>query len=477
MVRSMNTANLKRRHQSWYARLRVPPSLRDAVGKSELVQALHTRDLAEANRRKHAVLAAMHAVLERARVEATLPRDSAEAFLTEARKMAEEVKAGAMTDRDAEAALDVALEDHLAAQAKRHGIDPETGHPMVSEQHTRTLQLAHKVLHSGDVALLTDSIRTYLRERAPHINKQTHAEKERQLTELAGWLGDCEVSTVTKKMAGRYVSERLLTKGHAPKTVKDTLSNLSAFWRWLEGRGVVEFNVWQGMSGTVKGSTRGTAPKRRPWTDGELLKLLQGIPTSDPLLPMVALAAYTGMRREEVASLRVEDATEDGALIVREGKSAAAVRRVPVHAALAPLVASLRDTSKDGYLIPGLLTGGMDEKRAHYAGKRFSKLKEKLGFTDSALVFHTLRNAFMQRAEEGGVPESTTKLIVGHSRQGDITYGLYSPGVKFEALREAVGKVTFGGADGFVRALAGQVKVTKKSTRRPRATVRPAAAR
>jgi integrase len=221
------------------------------------------------------------------------------------------------------------------------------------------------------------------------------------------------------------------------------------------------------MSGTVKGSTRGTAPKRRPWTDEELLKLLQGIPTSDPLLPMVALAAYTGMRREEVASLRVEDATEDGALIVREGKSAAALRRVPVHPALQPLVKSLRDSSRDGYMIPGLLTGGMDAKRAHYAGKRFSKLKEKLGFTDPALVFHTLRNAFMQRAEEGGVPESTTKLIVGHSRQGDITYGLYSPGVKFEALREAVGKVTYGAADGLVRELAGRVMITRKSMRRP----------
>lgn len=464
----MNKANLKLRHQAWYARLRVPPSLRPVVGKSELVQSLHTRDLAEANRRKHAVLAAMHATLERARVEATLPRDSAEAFLAEARKLAEEVKAGALRPEDAEVALDVAIEDHLAVQAKHHGIDPHTGHPMVSERHTRTLQLAHKVLHSGDVALLKESIRVYLKEREPHINKQTHAEKDRQLTELADWIGDCEVSSVTKKMAGRYVTEKLLTKGHAPKTIKDTLSNLSAFWRWLEGRGLVEFNVWQGMSGTVKGSTRGEAPKRRPWSDAELLKLLQGIPVSDPLLPMVALAAYTGMRREEVASLRVEDAAEDGALIVREGKSAAARRRVPVHPALQPLVRCLRDSSRDGYLIPGLLTGGADGKRAHYVGKRFSKVKEKLGFTDPALVFHTLRNAFMQRAEEGGVPESTTKLIVGHSRQGDITYGLYSPGVKFEALRDAVKKVTFGGADEFVGKLAGEVKVTKKSVRRPR---------
>lgn len=161
--------------------------------------------------------------------------------------------------------------------------------------------------------------------------------------------------------------------------------------------------------------------------------------------------------------------TEDGAVVIREGKSAAAVRRVPIHRALRPLITRLKETSKDGYLIPGLLTGGFDDKRTHYVGKRFSDLKEDLGFTDSALKFHTLRNAFMQRCEEGEVPESTTKLIVGHSRQADITYGLYSPGVKFDALKKAVEKVTYGDVDALVRKLAKSVEVTKRSRRRRRA--------
>ena len=46
----MDTTHLKRRHQTWYARLAVPPSLRAAIGKSEIVRSLHTRDLREANR-------------------------------------------------------------------------------------------------------------------------------------------------------------------------------------------------------------------------------------------------------------------------------------------------------------------------------------------------------------------------------------------------------------------------------------------
>lgn len=70
-----------------------------------------------------------------------------------------------------------------------------------------------------------------------------------------------------------------------------------------------------------------------------------------------------------------------------------------------------------------------------------------VGFTDRALVFHTLRNSFMQRCENAGVPESTVKLIVGHSRQGSMTYGLYSPGPDFEKLRAGVRKVRYGKAD------------------------------
>jgi len=466
----MDTKYLLKRHQSWYVRLRVPPSLQSVVRKAQFVRALHTRDLREANRRKHAVLAEMQEELSRAAALATLPRDSAEYMLATAKELRESVKKGETSEHDAEVALDVALDEHLERHARKRGRNPKTGDPLLPEAHERTLSLAHRVLHSEDVALLSQSITDYLAEKAPHINEQTKREKERQLGELKDWLkGDCEVASITKKIAGRYVGEVLLKKGHAPKTVKDTLSNLSAFWRWLEGRGLVEYNVWQGMSSTVRGSTRGTKPKRRPWTNEELLKLLEGIPTSDPLWPMVVIAAYTGMRREEVARLRVEDVTEDDAFVIREGKSAAAVRRVPIHRALRPLIERLKETSRDGYLIPGLLTGGFDDKRAHYVGKRFSELKETLGFTDKALKFHTLRNAFMQRCEEGEVPESTTKLIVGHSRQADITYGLYSPGVKFDALTKAVAKVTFGDVDSLVKRFAKSVEVTKQSRRRPRA--------
>ena len=84
-----------------------------------------------------------------------------------------------------------------------------------------------------------------------------------------------------------------------------------------------------------------------------------------------------------------------------------------------------------------------------YIGDRFLKIKEKLGVTDKAAAFHSLRKNFVTALEAAGVPESTSKLLTGHTR--GITYGLYSPGVPFEQLQKAINAVTFGSVDEIVK--------------------------
>jgi integrase len=469
----MDTQHLKQRGHTWYARLAIPTRLQRVFGKSEIVRSLKTRDLREANRRKHAVLAELQRELTQAELADVLPDKDSVGYIVEiAKGQRRALREGLIDERQAEAGLDAAMDEQIELLRRKHGYSQETGDPYNAETHMRMQGLAERVLAGDEIELLSESVKAYLAEIKSRVRNQTLREKERHLGALQSWLKtDCEVGSISKKIAGRYVTEYLLQQGHAPKTVKDILSNLSAFWVWLEGRGLVDMNPWRGMSGTVKGSTRGTAPKRRPWTDDELLKLMQTIPNYDPLLPLTAIATYTGMRREEVASLRTED-VENDALTVREGKTKAALRRVPIHNALRPLITQLVNNSRDGYLIPGLLTGGSDAKRSHYLGKRFGGLIRDTGFNDPALVFHTLRNAFLQRCEEGLVPESTAKLLVGHSRKKSLTYGDagggYSPGVQLETLRKEIAKVTFGQLDGYLQEISGRVNVTMKSTRRPR---------
>ncbi len=460
---TVDRRNLKLRKCSWYVRLKVPRSLRKIVRKSEIVRALHTRDFVEANRRKHAALAEIHDELARIEAKSVMPLDSANALLETARTLAEAVTTGGATQPEADLAMQIHLREQTAkleTQAYGIGVSP-------AQIVERTLILARRTLNGGRVYRISRTILDYLKEKAPHVTMQTLDQKERQLGELADWLGShTEVITLTRQQAGRYVQEKLLTKDHSIKTVKDTLSHLRAFWSWLMGRGIVDINVFDGISQTLRASTRGKSVRRRPWTNTEVRQLLVGIPTSDPLWALCAIGAYTGMRREEIAQLTLRDVSDDGALIVTEGKTAAAIRRIPIHPVLAPLIKRLEATSKDGYMIPGLLRGGRDHRRGHYLGKRFTEMRRKLGLDSPQTVFHSFRKSLAQRCEDEGVPESTTDLIGGWSRGRRMSYGLYSPGPSFETLRQSIAKVTYGEVDDLVRRVGVRVTITKMSSPR-----------
>jgi integrase len=169
-----------------------------------------------------------------------------------------------------------------------------------------------------------------------------------------------------------------------------------------------------------------------------------------PLRDLTALALYSGVRIEEGSSLRTDNVVLGPVpyLNVPGTKSPSAVRLVPIHSVILPLVTRLVSKSTDGYLIPGLTAyAGRDSKRAIRIGSAFSRLKRAAGFP-SGLVFHGLRRSFIAALERAQVPESTTKLIVGHAR--GLTYGTYSRTLPVEVLAEAVGRVSFGAVDKLV---------------------------
>ena len=464
----MDTRNLVLRHRTWFVRVTVPRALRAIVGAREIVRSLKTHDLRDASRKKHAVLAQIADVLSRAERGNSLEPASPAYLLQVAKDTRAAVRAGEITEQDAAANIDHATDEHLQAAARKFGIDERTGDPLLSTSQERAVVQANRIVADDSFHLLSDLLETYLKEVEKHVVRSTHREKKRELTEFLEWAGlAADVNSVTRRMAARYVSEHLLGKNLAPATVKDTIMHLHAFWSWMDDRALLAenaLNPWTRMTRSVKESTRGKA-KRRPWTDEELKTLIEGCDKGDPLLPMIMIAAFTGMRRDEIASLRVNDISE-GAIKIREGKTSAAVRPVPIHPALSPLIANLQQSAKDRFLIPGLLTGGEDAKRGHLIGKRFGTLRDRLEF-DKALDFHGLRRAFITRLESAGVPVSTVKLIVGHSRS-DITFGLYSGGLPLKALAEAVEKITYGPVDDLTSTLGASFSVTKRAHRRPR---------
>jgi len=467
----LDSSFLTKKGHTWYVRLMVPKAHREHLGKTKFVSSLKTRDKAEANRLKHGVLAELQRRMAAELAGHSANEKTARALLDLAEAERQRVDRGETNPEDAERAFEVAVGSFLDSEGKRLGVDQETGHPLLSDVDTRVVRAAHAVMAGQGITLLDRAGEMYLSETAPKVRKQTLQEKRRYIEKLSSYLGAAtDVSRITRRLAGQYVSRVLVPEGKAPKTTRDEIGHLSAFFSWLERRGEIELNPFYRVSGSVRESTLGTAPKRRPWTDAELETVLLGIPTEDPLWSMVAIAAYSGMRREEVARLRIEDVVE-ATWTVRAGKTASAVRTLPVHPVLRPLVKSLCASSDDGFLIPGLISGGADEKRGHMVGKRFTQLRHDLGITDEAVNFHTLRNAFLQRCEEGGIPQATAKQLAGHKRT-DLTYGSYSPGGSMQLLDKAIRKVTYAMVDEIVKRAGPRVSVTKRSRRRARASVR-----
>lgn len=450
----------------------MPAALQAAVGAKVLTRSLGTRDEAEARKRRHAVIADLQSLVTQAAARASSQVSSAGTLLETAGFLRDSVDSGESTEADAEAAFDVAEESYLDTRAKALGRDAD-GHPALPRAEAATVRRAHALLAGRLQYTLASLVDSYLTESADHLRAQSIGDKRRHLAAFVEWFGpDREATEVNRKSAGAYVAEVIQKRTQrapgvaegAPGvplsavTKRKEISALRSFFAWLTARGVTDANPFDRMASTVRASTRGAKPKRRPWQPAELSAVLHGVPTNDPLWSLTVIAAYSGMRREEVGELKASS-VDGKALVIEEGKTAAAVRRVPLHPTIAPLVRRLANTSPDGYLIPGLLRGGPDNKRAWYVGKRFGRAIRQIGVSDPALDFHALRGTVITQLEAAGVPESTIQLIVGHKRQG-MTFGVYSDGVPEAAKLAALRRVSYGKAlDGFVSTTGARVTV------------------
>ena len=55
----MDKQYLRKRHNVWWVRMRIPAEDKEIMGKTELWKNLYTKDLAEANRKKHTEIGLM----------------------------------------------------------------------------------------------------------------------------------------------------------------------------------------------------------------------------------------------------------------------------------------------------------------------------------------------------------------------------------------------------------------------------------
>ncbi len=438
---------LKKHGNQWLVVIKVPERLRKAVGKAHLKHPLHTDSLAVANREKFRVVAMLKDEL--LKVEAELRRKAKEApdpLADEAMQWREAVQ------KSEEDPSFYAYEDD-------EGNLIEDGHSLtLSLVRDRAEEIAVKEgvvrakdFHDvavGQATPITRLIDKWLAERPMKPRQQVVY--RRAVEKFSGWLAaqrlPASIEAVTRKVAGRYVTDVFVETGAHPKTANKDISCLSSLWKWAERKGFVEENIWRGQSLAKPEPDKDT--QKRPYTDAEMKKLFGGEP-GELLSDFMHIAALSGMRVDEIARLNAENIMDD-CFDITVAKTKAGIRMVPIHSSLKDIIARRVEgkEAKDP-LFPELPVPkkGSAVERSQKVVKTFTAYRRKLELDDvpegarqSRVDFHSFRRWFITKAEQAEQPPHFIEALVGHKRTG-MTLGRYSAGPlkeQFRAVVEAV---------------------------------------
>lgn len=248
-------------------------------------------------------------------------------------------------------------------------------------------------------------------------------------------------SDVTKAAVAKWIEGRKAEVSAA--SVQREVSGLRSFWGYLQKHEEVSEDLAPFAGQRFKDRRKDrTAAKRAAFTTAEVSALYAAAIAEDDrqLADLIAVAAYTGARREELVGLKIAD-VDGGWISIRGSKSEAGERDVPVHKAIATTLKRLIGSRKTGYVFEGL----DEDKWGHRGdalGKRFTRLKSSAGHS-AGKTFHSIRHTFSQALREQGVTEDLVADLMGH-RLATMTFGRYgSRAAAKKLLPGAVAKLRF----------------------------------
>ena len=234
--------------------------------------------------------------------------------------------------------------------------------------------------------------------------------------------------------------------GPSDATMNRHAATLKALWEWAADRDHCEGrNPFSGLHKKLRVGVN--VAGYIAWEPDDLRTLFDPPPKREDLNEIMLVALYTGMRLDEIASLRREQIREqDGIHFVQveDAKTPAGNRQVPIHPAIGWLIERAKRAPAGGRLWPLFNPEGPGKKPGADAGREFSRFKAAKGFTDRRKVFHSFRKNVTRQMERGGVPENEWAQVFGHEK--GFTYGRYNPdGIALERKAEIIGIIEYPG--------------------------------
>jgi integrase len=254
-----------------------------------------------------------------------------------------------------------------------------------------------------------------------------------------------------------------VSQGKANRTTNNYATTLAGVFKSAANRG-----RFTGNSPFADQKPKAGGESYEAFTTGDLQTLFDSLPreieptkhTPETALPWVSLiAAYTGMRLEEIAQLKVCDIRNEGAngstvtvIDIHNGgsntlKNESSARLVPMHSALvrAGLLDYAKGLAEGSLLFPGLTRrtskGGKIGARL---GELFRKRLESLGLKRERLCFHSFRHTVAGALEAAAVSQTDAARVLGHTISG-MSYGTYSSGPGLKWLATVVEEIAYPG--------------------------------
>ena len=450
----MEKRYLYKRHNVYWVRVRVPDKVRDIVGKTQLTKNLYTTDLAEANRKKHKIVSEMKQEIHFAerKIDGSLASLSKE---DQIRELAIEFRTSSdKTPENLESIFEEVIKNKISELYGEYQSDaifninnPEWTGKEPTPKAVKATSDAFRIINPKSNPLSIVS-KIYLAERKKDLKTATFKRKESNINQFIRWEGNSDIKNIKNKIAGDYVTQLIERKNHANATLKNIIFDIGSLFTWAEGRGFGNFNPFQKIKLPKE---KKSSKKRRPWSDENILLFLQSEKISRNEFVATVVAMYSGMRLDEICNLQNKNIF-DKCFHVEEGKTEAAARVIPVHPVIEPLLEKLRGSVKEDYLIRGIKGGGYDKKRSWNFQKKLGRLRQKLGMPEG-VNFHTLRNTFVTRMENIGIPTNHINQLIGH-KHNNLSLDVYSAGLAIEPLVESINKLTYGDEiDSFIKEI------------------------
>ncbi|MBB3944091.1 integrase [Rhizobium skierniewicense] len=430
------------------------------IGKTRLKRSLETHSQAEAERRKHAIVAEFLVMIEAARA-GRLPKALVTGIAAapsmsskELTSLALDLRANLQSQEGDSEAVELETEGIYQVADKIRGqevgVDEETDNPIFDRQS------AEKAGQFLRVALGKE---TPVREPLDLFHAQvkwsprTKSDSSRAITALEDWCEESRVpfviEAITRRRAGQFIgdlaasTERPLTN----RTINKYLSCLSQFWVWLEKRGYIELDSSPWSRQSLPKVQPSEDEKERPFTDDEVIRLFKAEPNQPYLKDVMLIGALTGARIDAIVSLRRKDIGDEGTIRFKRQKRERYSRQVPIHSALKSTIDRLvKGKQMDDALFPECPPIPPDtvQERSMPAVKAFTYFRRSQGVVDAVegkrrerVNFHSFRRWFITKAIQAGQQELVVQIVVGQKPQS-VAASVYLGGLTMEQMAQCV---------------------------------------